>query len=143
MERFTDNARAVVRAGFRRQPATTERALVTALAARGPGVAVRLLHGLGVTADTLPADAAVIECRALVSRAEEVARRRGVNYVGTEHLLLALAGLPGSTLAACGASADRLGEALSTAEAERRRAHPPLAHRIGAWCRSVLQWIRG
>ncbi len=141
MERFTDNAHAAVRAGFRGQPTATERALLAALAERGRGVAVRLVHDLGITADTLPANTAVIECRALVSQAEDVARRCCVNYVGTEHLLLALASLPGSALAACGASADRLGEALSTAGAERRRAHRPLARRIGEWCRLVfLQW---
>src|SRR5687767_8290096 len=100
MERFTDHARAAVRAGFRLQPATTERALITALIECRRGMAVRLLHDVRVAADTLPAVTAVIECRALVSQAEDVARRRGVNYVGTEHLLLALASLPGSALAA-------------------------------------------
>ncbi len=143
MDRFTDNARAAVRAGFRRQPATTERALLAALAERGRGVAVRLLHDLGITVDALPANTALIECRALVSQAEEVARQRGVNYIGTEHLLLALASLPGSGLAACGASADRLDEALSSTEAKYRRAHRPLARRVGEWCRSLSQWVRG
>lgn len=138
MERFTDHARAAVRVGFRHQPNAPEQDVIAALAGRG--VAARLLHDIGFTADRLPAATAAVACRGLVGQAVQVARQRGAPYVGTEHLLLALAGLPGSALAA---HADRLGELLSAAEGQCRRARPPLARRVGGWCRSVLRWLRG
>jgi ATP-dependent Clp protease ATP-binding subunit ClpA len=92
--------------------------------------------------DALPADTMLVERLALVSQAVQVSRQHGVNYIGTEHLLLALASQPASALAACGASVDRLREALSAAEAECQRTHPPIARRVGAWCRLVLNWFR-
>lgn len=135
MERFTDYARSAMWRGFRRQAAAPARDVVAALAS-GRGVAGRLLREAGVAADELPAVA--VERRALIAQAADAAHRRGVNYVGTEHLLLAVAGMPGSGLAERGASAERLGELLSAAEAEWR-ARPGVVRRAVAWLRSAVR----
>jgi hypothetical protein len=134
MERFTDYARSAVWRGFRRRDAAPERDVVAALAS-GRGVAGRLLREVGVAAGDLPATA--IGRQALIAQAVEAARQRGVNYVGTEHLLLAAAALPGSGLAERGASAGRLGELLSVVEAEWE-SRPGVLGRVAAWCRSAL-----
>jgi hypothetical protein len=141
MERFTDRARAAVRSAFGRRPEAAEREVIAALLA-GRGVAAQLLRDTDFGVDGLPAGGPPVERSVLVVRATEVARRRGANHVGTEHLLLAVADLPGSALAAGGASVEHLDELLSAAEAEWRRSHPPLARRVGAWCRSILRWVR-
>jgi hypothetical protein len=142
MARFTDNARAAVKTAFRSQPVSTEHDLIAALTKRNRGVAIHLLAETGVTIGALPANAIPIERRWLLRRANEIARQRGVNYVGTEHLLIAIAGLPNSGLAAKGVSAERLGTMLSLAEAKWKKTHPPIARRVGAWCRSVVKWVR-
>ena len=142
MERFTDNARAAVRAAFRTQPSASEQEILLALMWRPRGLAQRLLAGAGVDAVHLPSSSLAVERREVVARAVEEARRRGVPYVGTEHVLLAVARLPGSALASLGATAERLDDLLSVAEAEWRRTHPPLARRLGAACRTALQWLR-
>jgi ATP-dependent Clp protease ATP-binding subunit ClpA len=141
MHRFTDNARAAVRHGFRRRFIADERDILAALAARRRGLAAVVLRAAGVGPSDLPAGLS-LERRDLVTTATEVARQRGTNHVGTEHLLLALASRPGSALAQRGATGERLSALLSVATAEWRQAHPPVARRIGAWCRSAWQWVR-
>jgi hypothetical protein len=79
----------------------------------------------------------------LVALAVEEAQRRDVRHVGTEHVLLALARLPGSVLSEHGASAEQLSEILSAVEAELQPRHPPLARRLGLRCRFRVQRVRG
>jgi hypothetical protein len=124
MSGFTDNACAAVMAGFRGRPSAPERDVVAALAA-GCGVAPRLLRDAGVSADALSASTTVVQLQALVREAVEESRQQGVAYIGTDHILLAIARNPDSALAMSGASADRLQVIQSVVEAEWRRAHPP------------------
>ena len=140
---FTDNARTALRVAFHRRTVATERDVVAALAQRGRGVACRLLADVGVVAEDLPSSQAAFDHLELVALAVEEAQRRNVRYVGTEHVLLALARLPGSVLPERGASAERLSEILSAVEAERQPRHPPLARRLGLWCRFLVQRVRG
>lgn len=142
MERFTDHARAAVRAAFRRRHSATEREIVDLLVKRRRELAVQMLNVTRVSANDLPVDATPVAMETLVIQAEHLAEQAGDRHVGTEHLLLAMASLPGSTLAAQGASPDRLAAALSAITAPRRPAHPPLARRAGALCRSAWQWMR-
>lgn len=143
MWRFTDNARSAIRAGFGSQPTAIEQAKVASLARQPRGVAHRLLKQAGVAADDLDPATVPIERRVLVKRANEEARRRGTRYVGSEHVLLALARLPGSELATCGASHERIDKLLSEAEGEARTPHPRLARRGGEAARTALAWLRG
>jgi hypothetical protein len=140
--RFTDAARSTMHFAFRRLPTATERDVVAALIGRHC-LAARLLSQAGVTAHDLPTEASLIEKRELLARAVEVARRHDANFVGTEHILLALAGMPDSGFDRCGASAERLAELLKVTEAEWHRAHPPLARRLGKWFRAAVPWLRG
>lgn len=143
MHRFTDSARSAVRNAFRRQPAAREQEVVTALAAQRRGLARVLLGQAGIVADELPPDTPPIERRVLVAEAGAEAQRRGVRYVGTEHVLLALARLPNSALPVRGASAEQLDSALSAIEIEWGRAHPTVARRVGAALRTILVRLRG
>jgi hypothetical protein len=102
--RFTDRARAVIRTAFRGQQVSTEQDLVAALTKRGRGVGIFLLKEAGITDCALPVQGTRIERPSLIRRANEIARRRGVNYVGTEHIVIAAASLDGSALAMAGAS---------------------------------------
>jgi hypothetical protein len=140
LARFTDRARGMVKTTFRRHPTAPERDVVAAMSR---GLGGHLLAKAGIVVDALSPDSRLIERRALIARAVTEARRRGDDHVGTEHLLLALARIPGSSLAACGASAEWLDEFLSAAQAEWSRSHPPLGRRLGMWCRSVLRRITG
>src|SRR5688572_11986853 len=106
--RFTDNARSALRAAFRRRSSAPERDIVAALTRRHRYVAGRVLERAGIAAGTLPPASPQVERRALVAGAVDEARLRGVDYVGTEHVLLALARAPGSVMASSGASAERL-----------------------------------
>jgi hypothetical protein len=143
MERFTDAARSAIRAGFSGQPAATERDVIVAVADQGRGLA-RLLHSaVGAAADDWPADTVSVERHALIVQAGKEAQRRGVPYVGAEHLLLAVARLPGSALPRRGLSADHLEEQLSAAESGLRRGKHTRARRLGAACRSALRRLRG
>jgi hypothetical protein len=141
LARLTDNARATVKAAFRDQRASTEQNLIAMMAKRTRGVGMYLLAETAVRVSDLPAHGIPIERQSLLSRATEIARQRGVNYVGTEHLLIAVVSLPGSVLAANGVTAERLGTVLSVAEARWKTAHPPIARRMGMWCRSIMKWI--
>jgi hypothetical protein len=146
MARFTDKARAVIRTAFRRQPATDVRGVLNLLGGQKGGVAAHVLTAAGVEIERLPAGGNAVGQAELVRKAIDIARMRGTPYVGTEHLLLALAQLQDSALAGVGAAYDRLNTFLSAAEDEWRRAHPPLARRLGDLCRAGLQraagWIR-
>ena len=92
MARFTDNARAIVHSAFRDFRATSDQNLLAALLRRKRGVGKHLLAEVGITACNFQADAVPIVREWLVSRAKEIARQRGVNYIGSEHLVIALAG---------------------------------------------------
>jgi hypothetical protein len=140
--RFTDNARAVVKTAFRGQQVSTEQRLVAALTQRNRGVGLFLLKEAGITECALPVQGTQIERRLVIKRASEIARQRGVNYVATEHIVMALASLEGSALPTWGASSERLGDILSSAVAAWRKKHPPMARRIGRWCRLVMKWVR-
>jgi hypothetical protein len=134
MERFSDNARLVVSNSFRHEAVVQLRDVVQALAGRG--IAERLLREARVVAAELPV--VMIEQHTLVALAEEIAHGGNSKYVGTQHLLLAMASMPGSGLAERGASAERLGELLSAIEFEWQ-SRPSLIGRFVAWCRSVLR----
>src|SRR5262249_39911053 len=85
----------------------------------------------GVLDDRLPAGDLIDRGEVLTGAIAE-SRRCGAPYVGTEHILLAMARRPGSVLPGCGATADSLSELLAAAGAGGRRAHPPLAVGWGA-----------
>jgi hypothetical protein len=146
MARFTDNARAVIRTAFRRQPATDLRDVLNVLGGRRGGLAAHILTAAGVEIERLPAGCTAVGRAELVSNATDIARSRGTPYVGTEHLLLALARLQDSALAGIGAAYGRLDTFLSAVQDEWRRAHPPLARRLGTLCRAGIQraagWMR-
>lgn len=141
MCRFTDNARGAMRTAFRNASAASEREVIVALTKCG--LAARLLQEVGVTPNSILVDGPLVQKRLLVTHAD--ARRRGLGekHVGTEHLLLALASMPGSALAACGASAERLGRMALSSKADWQQRNPPIARRIVAWCLSVCAWRRG
>jgi hypothetical protein len=94
-------------------------------------------------ADDLPPDTPLIERQVLVAQAVRKARRCGAPYVDTQHVLLAMARLPNSTLPACGATAELLDLTLSVVERESRPARPPAARSLGAAFRTLLVWLRG
>jgi len=156
-ERFTDNARRAVRAARRpgKRPLAEVHAhdLLHALAEEPRGLAPWLLARAGVDLESLKAELATSEVapgpggREWFERARQEARRRGDNYVGTEHLLLAVAQLPANrareALATHGVTPERLEALLTEADAEWRRRHPPLARRIGAAVRITLRRLRG
>jgi len=141
VHRLTDSAGAALRDGFRRRVEAPERDVVAALA-KPDAVARRLLAAAGVAPGDLAADGVSVGHRELLALGVEVARQRGVGYVGTEHLLLAVAGLPGSALAKCGATPEVLGEWLSAIVGESP-AHPGTIRRLAGWCRRACQWSRG
>jgi hypothetical protein len=138
-DRLTDNARLAMRTAFPRGRPATELDFVTALTQVRGGAG--WLQLIGIAVDRLPANTAQVTRRALGSQAVEVARQQGCPYVDIDHLLMALASLPGSGLPAIGVSADRISELVAAARAQWCREHPPLARRLGAWCRSVLLWF--
>jgi hypothetical protein len=141
-ERFTDGARAAVKSAFCRQTTVCERDILIALNG-SRGVAQLLMVTVGDVAGRLPNGGAMVEKRALVEGAVAEARQRGLPYVGTEHILLAVARLPGSALTSAGATAEQLDALLSAHEANWRQAHPPLSRRIGAACRTAIRWLGG
>ncbi len=146
MARFTDNARAVVRIAFGRESAADLRTIMAVLSGQSGGLAAGILTATSIEIELVPAGCGAVDRAELVKAATELARSRGKPYVGTEHILLALARLQNSALTAIGAAYERLDRYLSAAEDEWRRAHPPVAHRLGTLCRASLQraagWIR-
>lgn len=141
-ERFTDRARRVVRTAYgprsRRRAEVTEAEVVAALGACG-GVAGALLSGLGAGAGSPAGLAPLVGCRALAQSANAEARRLGCSYVGTEHLLLALAQTAGSGLPAAGATAEVVEARL--AEINARPVSPELAALQKA-CEDLLKRVR-
>jgi hypothetical protein len=146
MSRFTDNARAVIRTAFGCQPATDARVILNVLGGQKGGLAAHILTASGVEFERLPAGCTAVGRAELVRQATNEAESRGTPYVGTEHLLLALARLQDSAPAGIGAAYDRLDTLLSAAKNEWRRTHPPLARRLGTVCRVCIQraagWMR-
>jgi hypothetical protein len=140
LERFSDNARRAVEVAFRHERAVSERELVAALATQ-KGVAQRLLGEFGVMVDSLPAGESLDRGDVVTSAVAEAQRCRAW-YVGTEHILLAVARRPRSILEGCGVTADRLSELIVAAEVAWRRAHPPFARRLGSALRGVAQRLR-
>ena len=118
-----------------------ERELIAALAGQR-SVAQRLLAEFGVVAHSLPAGAS-LDRHEIVASAVAESHRLGACYVGTEHILLAVARRPGSILRRCGVTVDRLYERIVAAEAAWRSAHPPFARRLGSTLRAVAQRMRG
>ncbi len=140
MERICDNARQAVKVAFRHERSVSEREVVAALAGQR-SVAQRLLGELGVVVDSLPAGQS-LDRREVVASAVAESQRCRARYVGTEHILLAVARRPGSILQGCGVTADRLTALIVAAEAAWRRAHPPFARRLGFALRAVAQRLR-
>lgn len=133
--RFTDNARAVVQESLHRNPTASERDILTAIAGRPRGLATQLLATAGVAVDDFRSDGILLDRPTLVAEAVAEAQRWGVKYIGTEHVLLAVARHPESGLSQLGVT-ERLDVLLSTAVEEWKRAHPPLTRRLwAAWCR--------
>ncbi len=149
-ERFTDRARRVVVEAQHEARALghdyigTEH-LLLGLISEGGGVGAKALESLGVSAEALRAAVAeIVEPREqspsphipFTPRAKQVlrlslaeAQRFGHNYIGTEHLLLALIqerdGVAGQVLAAAGADLQRVRAEVARLLAEyRRRAEP-------------------
>ncbi len=145
MARFTDSARTVIRTSFRGQPSADIQGILLALGGRKVGLAAHILTAAGVEIECLPPGCTAVGRAELVSNATDIALSRGTPYVGTVHLLLALARLQDTALAGIGAAYDRLETFLSAVEDELRRAHPPLARRLGTLCRAGVQraaeWI--
>jgi Clp amino terminal domain, pathogenicity island component len=139
MARFTDNARAVIRTAFHGNAANDLRAILNVLRSQRGGPA-DILTAAGVDIDRLPTDYSSVERTELIKTATDLAKLRGKPYVGTEHVLLALARLNDPALAA---PYERLEELLSAAEDKWRRAHPPVARRLGTWCRAGLKRAAG
>ena len=113
-ERFTDNARRVVRVAYgprsQRRVEAPESEVVTALLAGG-GYAGGRLRSLGIAAVE---SARPVERDELARGATDEARWHGVPYVGSEHVVIALARQPGSALPALGATPEALAEWLVT-----------------------------
>jgi ATP-dependent Clp protease ATP-binding subunit ClpC len=152
-ERFTDRARRVVVAAQHEARALghdfigTEH-LLLGLISEGSGVGAKVLESLGVGAETLRAAVAeMVEPREqspsaahipFTPRAKQVLRlslaealRFGHNYIGTEHLLLALIeehnGVAGQVLAAAGADLGRARAEVARLLAEYQRPTGPEA----------------
>ena len=140
MARFCDNARCAVSVAFRHERAVPERELIAALSGQ-KGVAQFLLAELAVSCDALPAGAS-LDRRDVVTIAVAESQRCRASYVGTEHILLAVARRQESILRSSGVTADRLDELLVAAETAWRRAHPPFARRLGSALRAVGQHFR-
>jgi hypothetical protein len=110
MSRFTDRSRYTVKTAFPHLQTTTERELIAAF--DEGGVAGQILKSLGITAAGLKGDVITIERQDFVLQATEISKQCGVNYVGTEHLLLAIVGMSNSALAKAGATVQRIEEML-------------------------------
>ena len=149
-ERFTDRARRVVVEAQHEARALghdyigTEH-LLLGLISEGRGVGAKALESLGIGAEALRAAVAeIVEPREqspsahipFTPRAKQVlrlsleeARRFGHNYIGTEHLLLALIqernGVAGQVLAATGADLERVRAEVVRLLAEYQRRMGP------------------
>jgi len=133
--RFTDNARAVVQESFHRNPTASERDILMAITGRPRGLATQVLATAGVAVDDFRSDGISLDRPTLVAEAVAEAQRCDVRYIGTEHILLAVARHPESGLSRLGIT-ERLDALLSTAVEEWHRAHPPLIRRLwAAWRR--------
>jgi hypothetical protein len=139
---LTDNARAILKAAFRGQHVSNERDVIAALTKRNRGVAMYLLAKAGQSELVLPASGSAIERGLLLKEARKVAKQRNANHIGTEHLIIAIAGIPNSGLVAKGLSPERLNALLSESQAEWAKAHRPISRRVGTWVRSVILWAR-
>jgi ATP-dependent Clp protease ATP-binding subunit ClpA len=113
------------------------------------GLALHLLQAAGVDLAELRTELispSGPDAQQRIEQAEAESRQRGDSWIGTEHLLLAVARRPGSRagemLVARGASAQRLEQLLAQATGEWQRTHPPLLRRLGGGCRAVLNWLR-
>ena len=151
-ERFSDRARRVVVQAQHEARALghdhigTEH-LLLGLLSEGGGVGAKALESLGVGAEALRAAVAeIVDPRdqspsahiPFTPRAKQVLRlslaealRFGHNYIGTEHLLLALIqehnGVAGQVLAAAGADVDRVRAEVARLLAEYERRTGPAA----------------
>ena len=96
--RFTDNARAIIQKSFRRGSIASERAILAAIAGGPPSLAKQVMSSAGVEAGSIPPNGVVLDRFTLIAQAVTEGRRLGVNYVGTEHFLLAVARNPDSHL---------------------------------------------
>ncbi len=112
LARFTDNARAVVKGAFGRESCASERSILLVLAKEAGSLGWRSLEKAGVDLEKLSGDGVTVGRDGLIAQAGEEARRLGVNYVGTEHVLLAVVRLPGSGLVGLGVTAEKLEEQI-------------------------------
>ena len=144
-ERFTDRARRVVRVAYgprsQRRPEATEAEVVAALLGCG-GVAAEMLRDSGIGVGSLAGSSLPVECRAFAKSANEEAWRAGMNYVGTEHILLALARTPGSGLPAAGATPEALEARLGDIYARSAGPMPPELAALHAECVALLRRAR-
>jgi ATP-dependent Clp protease ATP-binding subunit ClpA len=144
-EPITDNVRAALRLAFHcnksRDAAVSDVDVIRALNSVQRSLAARLLSDANVEVSRLAAGRQVTRAE-LIQQANIESKRRKARYIGTEHMLLALARSPGSALATVGVTADQLDEMLSAIEQEWHRNHPPVARRLGSAVRTVLTWMR-
>jgi ATP-dependent Clp protease ATP-binding subunit ClpA len=143
MERFTDNARATIRAAFRQQTHVSEGDILIILGERPRNVALRLLTEAGFRMDKLEGGHFEFSRKVLITSAIVEAKGRKSRYVGTQHILLALARLPDSGIAKQGLTPKRLEALLSIIEAEERQANPSSISLWGLAFRLAWQKLRG
>jgi hypothetical protein len=140
-EPITDNVRAALRLAFHcnksRDAAVSDVDVIRALNSVQRSLAARLLSDANVEVSRLAAGRQVTRAE-LIQQADIESKRRKARYIGTEHLLLALARF----LASIGVTADQLDERLTAIEQEWQKNHPPLAQRLGSAVRTVLTWVR-
>lgn len=153
-ERWTDNFRRVLRrarqSGRRPMSEVCGVDILRGLIEMPDSLAFRTLQAAGVKpAELRPRliSPSASDAQQVIERAAAESRQRGDQWIGTEHLLLALARRPGGRAAELlegqGASAERLEQLLAETVAEWRRTHPPLMRKLGAACRAALVWLRG
>jgi ATP-dependent Clp protease ATP-binding subunit ClpA len=142
LERFTDSARAAIRAAFQ-NPTASERTVVTALTLQLNGVARQLLTQAEIQVKDLSATGCEFERKSLIELATVEAKGRHVNYVGTQHLLLAMTRSQSSEIARLGLTSERLERLLLPIEAEERLTYPVHPLNWGYGIQILWRWIRG
>jgi hypothetical protein len=98
LERFTHIARVVIEESFRSDVIASEVDILRSIARQPRSFASQVLASVGAEADLISPGRVAIDRLALITEAVEQARRYPIDYVGTEHVLLALARNPESGL---------------------------------------------
>ncbi len=149
-ERWTDNFRAVLsaarRPGRRTLDKVSEGDILRAIVEAPESLGTRLLNAAGVDLRRLQVGlrpSIGFDLIHLIEEAGAESRRRGDRWVGTEHLLLALARYTPShvsdLLSGEGASLERLEQILEEA---RQQGPPPLSSRLRIAWSAFFNWIR-